>query len=138
MAAFLALLLTGMLLGTMLTCTIVLPRLARRYLAPKAAEPFMRKFQSVCQRRAAAAAMIAGVLVIGQFAAVLLVLVGAALLLQLFWLDPAIQRYDDSSQAGSRSAMATANHLHRANLTIGLFQLLTGVIAFALILRDAG
>ncbi len=138
MAAALALLLTGMLLGVMLTAVIVLPHLATRYLAPATAGPFVREIQPVFQRAAAAAALVAGVLAIGQLAGVLLVLVGATLLLQVLWLGPAIERYGRRGLAGERSAMATAIHLHRANLAIGLFQFLTGLIAFALILREMG
>lgn len=138
MAAALALLLTGMLLGAMLTAMIVLPFLATRYLAPATAGPFVRETQPVCQRGAAAAALVAGVLAIGQFAGVLLMLLGATLLVQLLWLGPAIERYGRRGLAGERSAMATAIHLHRANLAIGLFQFLTGLIAFALILREIG
>ena len=138
MVAFLTLLLTGMLLGFMLTSAFVLPHLAMRYLAPATAGPFVREIQPTCQRGAAAGALVAGLLVIGQLAGVLLVMVGATLLIQLFWLCPAIERYGRRGLAGERSAMATAIHLHRANLAIGLFQFLTGVIAFALILREAG
>ena len=138
MAASLALLLTGMLLGAMLTATVVLPHLATRHLAPSMAGPFVREIQPYCQRGAAAVALVAGVLVIGRLAGVLLVLVGAALLFQFLWLGPAIERYGRRGLAGERSAMATAIHLHRANLAIGLFQFLTCGIAFALILRETG
>lgn len=138
MAAFAALLLTGMLLGSMLTYAVAMPRLAARHLAPATAGPFVRAIQPVCQRAAAATALVAGVLAIGHLAGVLLVLVGITLLLQLLWLGPAVERYGRRGLAGERSAMLTAIHLHRANLAIGLFQFLTGLIAFALILRAAG
>ena len=66
MVAFLTLLLTGMLLGFMLTSAFVLPHLAMRYLAPATAGPFVREIQPTCQRGAAAGALVAGLLVIGQ------------------------------------------------------------------------
>ena len=138
MAAFLALLLTGMLLGAMVTYAVALPRLAARHLAPATAGPFVRAIQPPCQRAAAATALIAGVLAIGHLAGVLLVLIGITLLFQLFWLAPAIEHHGRRGLAGERSGMATAIHLHRANLAIALFQLLVGLIAFALILRQAG
>lgn len=130
---FLALLLTGVLLGGMLFFSFAFAPLLFIRLPAEVAGPFIRGFFPVYYGIGAAMALVTTALVATEPSSIPLGSVGVAFLVLLLWLMPKINRLRDQGTAGDAAAMARFNRLHRASVIVNAGQMVALVVAFALL-----
>jgi fatty acid desaturase len=131
--AFLALLLTGILLGGMAFFSFCVAPMAFRNLPVAMAGKLIRHIFRVYDVAGAILAIAAAAAVSWSIAGLLLALVGVAFLFRLLWLRPAINRNHEKGEAGDATARATFEGLHRASVALNGAQMLLLLAAFALI-----
>ncbi len=131
--AFLALLLTGMVLGGMAFFSFCLAPMAFRNLPTAMAAKLIRHVFRVHDAAGAVLALLAAAAVAWSLAGLLLALVGVAFLFGLLWLRPAINRSHEKAEEGDATARATFEGLHKASVALNGAQMLVLLVAFALI-----
>jgi hypothetical protein len=136
--AFLALLLSGILLGGMLCFTAMVAPLVFMKLPGDTAAKFIRQLFPIYYAACAVLALLAAAASLWSLPGVILALTGVASLFALLWLMPAINRNRDKGLAGDTAAMAVFERLHSASVALNALQILGVLVAFALIARGWG
>lgn len=130
---FLALLLTGVLLGGMVYTSFVLTPLISARLEAPIASRLVRRIVPVHQLLGAVLALAATPLAGWSLAALVLGLTGFGFLFALFWLGPTTKRNRKRGLAGDVAALAAYKGLHRAGVALNLAQMAAVLAAFTLL-----
>jgi hypothetical protein len=135
--AFVALLLTAILLGGMLFFSAAFAPLVFMKLPGETAGRFIRQVFPVYYSSGAAVALGAALVSFWSLPGLFMALVGVAFLAARFWLMPEINRHRDRGLAGDAAAMARFERLHGASVALNAVQILGVLAAFALIFQGS-
>jgi len=133
--AFVALLLTAVLLGGMVFFSAAFAPLVFMKLPGETAGRFIRQVFPVYYSAGAAMALFAAVVSFSSLPGLVLTIVGVAFLVARFWLMPEINRQRDLGLAGDDAAMDRFERLHRASVVLNALQILGVLVAFALLVH---
>jgi hypothetical protein len=130
---FLALLLSGILLGGMIYFTAGVAPLIFMQLPREMAGKLIRRAFPIYYGAGAVLSLAASACIAWSFPGLALALTGVAFLFALLWLMPSVNRNREKGDAGDEVASATAKGLHHASVLLNLVQLAAVLLAFAMI-----